>query len=80
MPTLLFYASMKTTLIFVQVAISILLSLMILLQNKDGGLSATFGGGEGFASTKRGAEKVIYLSTIVLAAAFLANALLLATL
>jgi len=50
--------------------------IFILVQNKDGGLSAVFGGGESFKSTKRGAEKFIYNATIVLGILFMLNALL----
>jgi len=60
------------------VVISILLMILILTQNKDGGLSAMMGGGQSFQSVKRGAEKVIFRATIVLAAAFMVNALLIA--
>lgn len=58
-----------------QVLISVLLSLLILIQNKDGGLVAAFGSsGEGFQATRRGAEKVIDWATVILAILFLANA------
>lgn len=59
-----------------QIVISIVLILLILVQNKDGGLSATFGGGEGFQATKRGAEKVLFNATIVFAILFMVNAFL----
>ena len=60
-----------------QVVISILLTIFILVQNKDGGLSAMMGGGsESFQATKRGPEKFIYITTIVLAILFIVNALL----
>ncbi len=59
-----------------QVVISILLAIFILVQNKDGGLSAMMGGGsESFQATKRGPEKFIYITTIVLAILFILNAL-----
>lgn len=67
---------MKEIIIIVQVVISILLIILILAQNKDGGLSAVMGGGQSFQSVKRGAEKVIYRGTILLATLFMANALL----
>jgi len=67
---------MENVIIISQVIISILLSAIILVQNKDGGLSATMGGGGSFESTKRGAEKVIHKMTVVLSFLFLLNALL----
>ncbi|MBI5412584.1 preprotein translocase subunit SecG [Candidatus Peregrinibacteria bacterium] len=64
---------MSKILIMSQVAISIILIFLILIQNKDGGLGAAFGGGEGFKSTRRGAERVIEWATIVTVFLFLAN-------
>ena len=59
-----------------QVVISILLAIFILVQNKDGGLSAMMGGGsESFQATKRGPEKFMYITTIILAVLFILNAL-----
>ncbi|MBN2307029.1 preprotein translocase subunit SecG [Candidatus Peregrinibacteria bacterium] len=69
---------MEKVILIIQVVVSILLMILILTQNKDGGLSAVMGGGQSFQSVKRGAEKVIYRATIVLAFIFMANALLIA--
>lgn len=66
---------MRTALFVSQIAISILLALSILVQQKGAGLSATFGGTGGFYTTKRGAEKVLAIATIVLAVLFVANSL-----
>ncbi len=56
-----------------QIIVSILLIVGILLQSRGGGLSSMFGGGGGGDSyrTKRGAEKFIFRTTIVLAVLFL---------
>jgi len=68
---------MEKIILISQVVISILLAIFILIQNKDGGLSAMMGGGsESFQATKRGPEKFIYITTIVLATLFIVNALL----
>ena len=67
---------MQTFLIVVQVIISILLCLSILTQQRGTGLSATFGGGGGFYTSKRGAEKVLSTATVVLAILFVMNSLL----
>ncbi len=53
-----------------QIIISVLLIVLILLQEKSSGLSAVFGGEGGFYQTRRGLEKVIFIGTIVLAIAF----------
>jgi protein translocase SecG subunit len=67
---------MQKAIILIEVIISILLTILILVQNKESGLGATFGGGEGFQAIRRGPEKFIFISTIVLAIAFMVNALL----
>ncbi|MEK7582708.1 MAG: preprotein translocase subunit SecG [Patescibacteria group bacterium] len=56
---------------YVQIATAILLVVTILLQQKGAGLSATFGGSSIEYSTKRGAEKIIFYATIVLAVLFI---------
>lgn len=53
-----------------QIIISVLLIVLILLQEKSSGLSAVFGGEGGFYQTRRGLEKIIFIGTIVLAIAF----------
>jgi protein translocase SecG subunit len=54
-----------------QLLIAILLILAILLQNKGAGLSNIFGGGGGSVfQTKRGLEKKLFISTIVLSIIF----------
>jgi len=59
-----------------QITISILLVIAILLQQRGGGLSSVFGGGESIYRTRRGMEKTIFWATIVLAILFLATAFL----
>ncbi|EKD93123.1 MAG: hypothetical protein ACD_28C00235G0003 [uncultured bacterium] len=54
-----------------QIFSAILLSLLILVQNRGSGLSATFGGTGGFYASKRGAERVLAIATIFLLVAFL---------
>ncbi len=66
---------MKTTLAIIQIVVSVLLAGAILLQQRGTGLSAAFGGEGNVYRTKRGLEKVIFASTIVLAAVFFAAAL-----
>lgn len=54
-----------------QIAVSILLVALILLQARGVGLGSTFGGEGNFYFTKRGAEKTIFILTIILAIAFM---------
>ena len=61
---------------YVQIVLSILLIGLVLLQQTDAGLGGAFGGGDGFSSgnhTKRGAEKTIFIATIVVAILFVAT-------
>lgn len=54
-------------LLIVQDILSVLIIVLILIQSKGSGVSAVFGGGEGNAyRTRRGAERVIFITTIVL--------------
>lgn len=61
-----------------QVIISVILIILILLQERTSGLSGVLGGdsGSSFYQTRRGLERIIFISTIVLAVAFAALALL----
>lgn len=52
-------------------AVSILLSIAILLQHRASGLSATFGGTGATYVQRRGAEKLLYQASIWLTALFL---------
>lgn len=58
---------------YVQIVLSVLLIGGVLLQQSEAGLGGGFGGGDGFSSghhTKRGAEKTIFIATIVVAILF----------
>ena len=54
----------------VQTVLALLLIGAILLQQRGSGLSSAFGGDGSAYSSRRGAEKVIFVSTIVLAVLF----------
>jgi preprotein translocase subunit SecG len=55
---------MKTTLLIIQIVLSILITTSILLQSQGTGLSASFGGSNTSYHTRRGLEKVIFYFTI----------------
>jgi protein translocase SecG subunit len=61
---------MQIVLPIIQVIIAIALIFTILIQNSKGGLGSEFGGTGEFRS-RRGAEQIVFRSTIVLAAVFL---------
>lgn len=54
---------------------AILMTLGILMQQRGSGLSGTFGGSGNVYTSKRGAEKIIFLFTIVMAVVFVGSAL-----
>lgn len=68
---------MENILNIVQIILAIVLTTVILLQSRGSGLGAAFGGGEGNVyRTKRGFEKILFTSTIVLSVLFLSAAMI----
>lgn len=59
-----------------QIVLAVVLMGLILIQSKGSGLSGVFGGEGNVYSTRRGAEKVIFSATIVVAILFFGMALL----
>jgi protein translocase SecG subunit len=57
----------------IQIVISFLLVAAILLQQRGAGLSESFGGMGGSYHTKRGLEKILFISTIILAILFVTS-------
>jgi preprotein translocase subunit SecG len=53
-----------------------LMILLVLLQNRGQSLGASFGGDSSFYRSKRGAEKIIFNATIVLAVIFVLSVVL----
>lgn len=53
-----------------QIVIAVLLMISILLQSRGSGLSGVFGGSSGIYRTKRGIEKSLFISSIVLSVLF----------
>ncbi|MBI2415974.1 MAG: preprotein translocase subunit SecG [Candidatus Kerfeldbacteria bacterium] len=61
----------KTIISVVQIIVVGLLITTVLLQQKGVGLSSSFGGGDSVYTTRRGPEKFIFYSSIVLSGLFL---------
>lgn len=61
---------MKLVILLTHIAVSIGLIALILLQSSEGGLGSAFGGGDTYR-TKRGAERMVFIATIVFAILFL---------
>ncbi len=68
--------NLSSVLLSGQIIISLLLIATILLQAQGAGLGSTWGGGGESYHTKRGVEKTLFASTIVLAVLFLIISLL----
>ena len=57
----------------IQIIIACLLIITILLENRGSGLGAAFGGEGNVYMAKRGAEKIIFILSIIFATLFLAT-------
>jgi len=64
----------------IQIILSVAMIVVILLQGNNSSVGSVFGGSGGFSRTRRGAEKVLYQSTIGLAIAFFVIAVLIVVL
>ena len=67
---------MKLFISLAQITLGILLILVIIIQQKGSGMGTAFGGGFAFYRTKWGAEKLLFILTIVLSASFILLSLL----
>ena len=61
---------MRTSLLIIQIVISVALVTAILFQIKGGGLGGIFGQADSVFRTKRGIEKWLFIATIVLVVIF----------
>lgn len=66
---------MRSAISLIQIILGVLLVLVIIIQQKGSGLGSAFGGEMGFYRTKRGAERLLFYATIVLAVAFLVSSI-----
>jgi protein translocase SecG subunit len=62
---------------YIQIALSVILGILVLVQQSEGSLGSAFGGGnfEGNTHTRRGPELWIFRSTIIVAFLFVASTL-----
>ncbi|MFA5228251.1 MAG: preprotein translocase subunit SecG [Candidatus Paceibacterota bacterium] len=67
---------MKEQLLIAQTIVSVLLVILILLQQRGTALGSAFGGGGEVYSTRRGVQKKLMYGTIILTLAFLVLAIL----
>lgn len=66
---------MEQIISIIQIVLGVLLILVIIIQQKGSGLGTSFGGDMSFYRTKRGAEKLLFYATIVIAVAFILSSL-----
>lgn len=69
-------AWLSSALPIIQIVVSVLLVGLILVQSKGAGLSTVFGGEGNVYSTRRGAERIVFIATIVIAILFFGAALI----
>ncbi|MBI2597039.1 preprotein translocase subunit SecG [Candidatus Daviesbacteria bacterium] len=62
---------MKSVIYLIQIILAVLLILVIIIQQKGSGIGAAFGGSFNFYRSKRGAEKLLFYTTIVLSSVFI---------
>lgn len=62
---------MGPVLSLIQIVLGVLLVIVIIIQQKGTGLGSSFGGELEFYRTKRGAEKMLFYSTIALSVVFI---------
>ncbi|HYC34205.1 MAG TPA: preprotein translocase subunit SecG [Candidatus Paceibacterota bacterium] len=66
-----------TTLSYIQIVLSVVLTALILLQYSEAGAGSAFGGGDNFNSgfhTRRGFEKTVFFATIICGVLFAVSA------
>ena len=64
------------TIAIIQIVLSVLIIALILLQERSSGMSGLIGGsGEGYYQARRGMEKFVFYSTIILSVAFVGLAI-----
>lgn len=61
---------MSTVFFIVQIILSILLIALVVMQSKNLGTGAMFGGSDSFATTRRGFERTLFNLTILVSVLF----------
>lgn len=67
--------TMKNIFLTLQIVTALITIVLVIIQSKGTGIGSTFGGDMGFYGTKRGAEKLMFVLTIVVAFIFVASSL-----
>ena len=67
---------MNQIIFYSQIAVSVILIILIAIQQRGTALGSAFGGGGEFYSTRRGIQKKIFYATIVLVGLFIVLSIL----
>ncbi|OHB25156.1 MAG: preprotein translocase subunit SecG [Parcubacteria group bacterium RIFOXYD2_FULL_52_8] len=68
---------LRTAIPYAQIVLSVILVALVLVQQNDAGVGAAFGGGQDSSfHVKRGAEKTIFVVTIIVSILFVATAII----
>ena len=59
-----------------QIVLAVAITAAVLLQKSEAGLGSAFGGDSSAVHTKRGVEKGLFVTTIILAALFVISAIM----
>lgn len=76
---MLVYLPMKSVLPYIQIILSAVMVVLILLQQTGAQVGGAFGGSDNLSSayhTRRGLEKVLFISTVIIAILFALSALI----
>ena len=66
---------MKNLFLTLQIIFALVTIILVIIQSKGTGIGSAFGGDMGFYGTKRGAEKLLFGFTIVIAILFVISSL-----
>ena len=61
---------------WLQIVLAVVITAIILLQRNESGLGSAFGGGDQTSHTKRGLEKGLFLTTVILAGLFIISSII----
>ena len=61
---------------WVQIVLAVAITAAVLLQKNDASLGSVFGGASNIAHTKRGLEKGLFITTIILAGLFIITSII----
>ncbi|MBI4136330.1 MAG: preprotein translocase subunit SecG [Candidatus Vogelbacteria bacterium] len=67
---------LRAILPWIQIILAVAITAAVLVQKNEAGLGSVFGGGTSIIHTKRGLEKGLFITTIILAALFIITSIM----